>query len=267
MELRAFARSVLEAETLEGKLYRPEDLTDREPGAEVRLERPGRPESLRIRPAREVRVPPVQGMRDPSQRVRILHALANHELQAIELFAWALLAFPDTPAAFRRGLAAILADEQRHLELYRRRLVAHGSDFGEYGVTGHFWNQLEALSTPLGFLCAMGLTLENANLDFAGDYRLAAEEAGDLETARALNTVHVDEERHVRFAFRWLCRLKRPEETAWEAYQRTIRHPLGPERARGKRFDEASRRRAGLDDEFIGGLAAAVALRPSGAPR
>ena len=30
-------------------------------------------------------------MRDPAQRARILHALANHELQAIELFAWALL--------------------------------------------------------------------------------------------------------------------------------------------------------------------------------
>jgi len=36
------------------------------------------------------------------------HALANHELQAIELFAWAVLAFPDTPIAFRRGLIAIL---------------------------------------------------------------------------------------------------------------------------------------------------------------
>jgi len=29
------------------------------------------------------------------QRALILHALANHELQAIELFAWALLAFTD----------------------------------------------------------------------------------------------------------------------------------------------------------------------------
>jgi IS4 transposase len=27
-------------------------------------------------------------MRDPAQRARILHALANHELQAAELFAW-----------------------------------------------------------------------------------------------------------------------------------------------------------------------------------
>ena len=65
-------------------------------------------------------MPPIAGMRDPAQRARILHALANHELQAIELFAWALLAFPDAPLAFRRGLVAILADEQRHLALYMR---------------------------------------------------------------------------------------------------------------------------------------------------
>ena len=212
-------------------------------------------------------MPPLAGMRDRSQRVRIIHALANHELQAVELFAWAVLAFPAAPAPFRRGLVAILADEQRHLILYRDRLRAHGADFGDYPVTGHFWNQLEALSTPIGFLCAMGLTFENANLDFAGDYMRAATEAGDPETAAALAEVHRDEERHVRFAFRWLCRFKRPDESPLEAYRRTIEFPLGPSRARGARFDRDSRVRAGLDEEFIAELEATEPVRPSGRPR
>ena len=123
-------------------------------------------------------MPPIAGMRDPAQRVRILHALANHELQAIELFAWALLAFPDAPLAFRRGLVAILADEQRHLALYTERLAALGTGFGDQPVTGHFWNKLDHLADPLAFVCAMGLTFENANLDFAGDYARAAHACG-----------------------------------------------------------------------------------------
>ena len=207
------------------------------------------------------------GFSDKSQRARILHALANHELQATELFAWAVLAFPETPVAFRRGLIQILAEEQKHLNLYRERLATHDLEFGDLGVTGHFWNQLDAMSTPMAFLCAMGLTFENANLDFAGEYAEAAIAAEDPETARALAIVHEDEERHVRFAYRWMQRFKNDDESVLEAYERTIQFPLCTARARGKTFDRDSRVRAGLDDEFIDALEAATALRPSGVPR
>src|SRR5439155_7886224 len=129
----------------------------------VRLAAPGRPPELAIVPGRRTRVPPIAGMRDPAQRARILHALANHELQAVELFAWALLAFPDAPLAFRRGLVAILGDEQRHFRLYEARLTAHATRFGDHPVTAHFWNKLDHLTGPLEFVCAMGLTFEAAN--------------------------------------------------------------------------------------------------------
>ena len=45
----------------------------------------------------------------------------------------------------------------------------------------------------------MGLTFENANLDFAGDYARAARACGDVATADALDQVHADEIRHVHF--------------------------------------------------------------------
>src|SRR5688572_14278367 len=133
MRARDFALRLLEATTIEGKLAPPPpldqlDLDDTEPP--LRLPEPARPANLPIQPGRKVSVPPVAGMRDPSQRARILHALTNHELQAAELFAWALLAFPDAPRPFRVGLMAILADEQRHARLYIERLAAHGVAFG-----------------------------------------------------------------------------------------------------------------------------------------
>jgi uncharacterized ferritin-like protein (DUF455 family) len=206
-------------------------------------------------------------MRDPSQRARILHALANHELQAIELFAWALLAYPTAPLAFRRGLVAILADEQRHMSLYIERLAAHGVSFGDHPVTGHFWNKLDHLIGPLEFVCAMGLTFENANLDFAGDYAAAARACGDDATAQVLDRVHTDEIGHVHFGWTWLKKLAGDAADPWQAYLDHVKFPLGPRRARGARFDRDARRRAGFDERFIDELEATAPTRPSGEPR
>ena len=137
MEIRDFALTVVQTEDLDIKLAPPAaELTDEAPGPAVRLEEPGRPAELRF--SRRIDVPPIEGMPDPAQRPRILHALANHELQAAELFAWALLAFPDTPSEFRRGLLRILQDEQRHTRMYLARLEAYGARFGDWPVNGYF---------------------------------------------------------------------------------------------------------------------------------
>jgi uncharacterized ferritin-like protein (DUF455 family) len=251
---RDYAEQIVRGERLVDKLLPPPDgleLTDA--GPPLRIEAPGRPANLRIVPVRRGIVPPVVGMRDPAQRARILHALANHELQAIELFAWALLAFPDAPVPFRRGLVAILADEQRHFALYAERMAALKTQFGDHPVTGHFWNKLDHLTGPLEFVCAMGLTFENANLDFANDYATAARACGDVETAAALERVHTDEIAHVHFAWTWLCRLA-PDADPWDAYVAHTKPPIGPRRARGPTFDADARRRAGFSESFIAHL-------------
>jgi len=265
---RAYARSIVLGDTLAAKLVPPPDeldLVDAEPP--LRLDAPGRPAALQLVPGRHAKVPPVAGMRDPSQRARILHALANHELQAIELFAWALLAFPDAPIPFRRGLVAILADEQRHFALYAQRLAALGATFGDHPVTGHFWNKLDHLATPLAFVCAMGLTFENANLDFASEYAAAARACGDTATTDALDRVHADEIAHVHFGYVWLRRFAGDDVEPWDAYLAHVQFPLGPRRARGATFDRDARRRAGFDERFIAELAAVEPKRPSGEPR
>ncbi len=266
----AYARLLVTGDTLADKLAPAPAELDFAGGAAERIAAPGRPAGLAIVPGRKSRVPPVAGMRDPAQRARILHALANHELQAIELFAWAVLAFPATPVAFRRGLVAIASDEQRHLQLYLDRLAAHGMRFGDCPVTGHFWNKLDHLSGPLEFVCAMGLTFEQANLDFAGDYAAAARAAGDTATADALAQVHADEIGHVHFGWVWLRRLAGDDSgsfDAWRVYNDHVKFPLGPRRARGARLDRDARRRAGIDEAFITALAGVSPTRPSGEPR
>lgn len=256
------------AQTLEGKLRPPPaDWVDSEPGQALRIQAPARPTNLEIAEARAVKVPPIKGMQDISQRKRILHALANHELQAAELFAWMLLAFPDEPASFRRGLLSILVEEQEHCQLYLDRLEAFGGSFGDYPVTGHFWNHIHGVKTPLDFLVVMGLTFENANLDFAAEYAQAARDVGDEETALAIDKVHEEEIRHVAFAWRWVQKWKPEDQSMWECFEDTLEFPLGPSRARGKTMIRESREKAGLDADFIDKLEQHVATRPNGQKR
>lgn len=252
VELRELALRIVTARDLEAKLaLPPARWRDERPGPPLRLTRPGRPPQLTIAPAGRVKVPPLEGMADPAQRGRIVHALANHELQAAELFAWALLAFPEAPRELRRGLLGVLRDEQRHTRMYRARAEALGTPFGSAPVTGYFWHRAETFRSPLEFLCAMSLTFENANLDHTVDYAAAARRAGDEATAAVVDRVHRDEVEHVRFGWTWLNRLKDERQSPWEAYRASMTWPLRPAKARGARFHRAGREAAGLEPEFI----------------
>ena len=197
-------------------------------------------------------------MPDPAQRLRIMHGFANHELQAVELFAWALLQFPDAPEAFRRGLLEILTEEQKHLSLYISRVEALGGSFGDEPLSGYFWNKAREISTPAGFCSSVGLTFESANLDHAIEYARAARDSGDPESAAVLDVVHDDEVGHVRFGWTWLEEFKNPGQSQTEAYLANVTWPLRPALARGPIFHRESREQAGLDREFIDMLEAAA---------
>ena len=192
---------------------------------------------------------------DPDARVRCLARFAHHELMAVELFAWALLRWPALDERLRRGWLGVLADEQRHCSMYLERLRAHGRELGAEDCSDYFWKHSAAIAEsphgPRAFLAAMGLTLEQANLDFAGLYADAFERAGDLESAGVCRSVHADEIGHVRLADRWLALLSPDGQDAIERYAESVPFPLGPGRAKGRRFDRASREAAGLERDFI----------------
>jgi uncharacterized ferritin-like protein (DUF455 family) len=216
-------------------------------------------------PAAAAKVPSRKGMADPAQRVRILHALANHELQAVELFAWALLAFPEAEPDFRLGLARQVAEEQRHCRLYMARLADLGATLGDHPVSGYFWSKVKDFTTPLRFVCGMSLTFENANLDHTLEYAGAARAAGDAKTAALLGAIHEDEVAHVRFGLEWLGRWKAPGRSLAEEYSAGVTWPLRAALARGRVFHADGRRRAGLDEDFIRLLAGADREAPAAA--
>jgi uncharacterized ferritin-like protein (DUF455 family) len=117
---------------LAGPAGRP---TDTEPGPPARIARPARSAGLGLARGAAA-LPPTSALGEPAARARCLARFAHHELMAVELFAWALLRWPELPAALRRGLLGVLADEQRHCRLYLGRLEALGSCLEDHACSG-----------------------------------------------------------------------------------------------------------------------------------
>ena len=255
-----FAERILFADTLAGKLATPpggfDALRDDERRDPIRHSEPGRPTELEIASRDErVKFPHPQNFGDPEMAVRALHAFANHELMALELMAWALLAYPDAPGAFRAGLLRLIADEQRHLRYYVDRIAQMGARFGDLPVNDHFWRCAPALTTPLKWVCAMNLTFEQANLDHAPYFAEHFRRVDDEKSAQILDKIFEDEIHHVGFGAHWLRKYCGPEKNSFETYVANLSFHNEPARGRGVDFDAEARRRAGLDDTFIEGMA------------
>lgn len=251
MQLRRFAEQVLVGATLEDKLVDPGRLVDDAPGAVVAVPlSPGRPAELPLRSRERPRFPAAERLGDLDATVTALHAFANHELLAVELMALALLRFPDADPAFRADLAQTLREEQLHLRLYLDRLAALGHPFGCRPLSAFFWDALSEVDSPRDFCAGMGLTLEQANLDFAGHFARAFEDVGDETTASLLRRVLADEVVHVARGLRWFDRLRGGVDR-WEDWLEALPPKLSPRRARGPDFTQAHRARAGLDDAFV----------------
>jgi uncharacterized ferritin-like protein (DUF455 family) len=213
-----------------------------------RLARPGRPTNWRV-VQRSPRTPKAGAMADVSARAQLLHTFLHHELQAAELFAWAVLAFPETPVRFRRGLVAILQEELRHLHMYSGRLAQLGFELGDFPVRDWFWERVPAVADGLGFVGLMGMGLEAANLDHGAVFARRFRIAGDSKSAHLIEQVERDEVRHVTFARRWFRRWTGALD--FDCWAHNLPAPLTPALFQGRTINELAREAAGLGGEFL----------------
>ena len=218
--------------------------------AALRLAAPGRPPELRVT-RKAPKSPGPEALRAPERRAALLHTFLHHELQAAELMAWAILAFPDAPEAFRQGLLGVARDEIRHLAMYEEHLAALGARYGSFPVRDWFWERIPRVATPAAFVAAFGMGLEGANLDhtarFAERFRAIGDEAGALLQER----VGAEEVPHVRFAQHWFARFSGAEHASFAAWAEALPAPLSPLLMRGFPLNREARLEAGFTPTFV----------------
>lgn len=215
-----------------------------------RIAAPGRPPELRV----AERADKTRGLGSPRGRARALHTFLHHELQAAELMCWALLAFPETPPAFRRGLVRIALDEVRHMNMYNAHIARLGHAVGDFPVRDWFWSRVPTCASPASFVAVMGLGLESANLEHSATFAQRFRDVGDEEGARVQELVGLEEIAHVRFGAKWFAELTGSVDfTAWKA---SLPPPLTPLLMRGAPIQREARLRAGQPAAFVDELEA-----------
>lgn len=216
---------------------------------------PGRTGRLTLSETKS-KFPKATRLNETDKKAMALHSFANHELLAIEMMASAILIYPhvtDEDVRFKKGIVTALKDEQKHLNLYIKRMNELGYEFGDFSLNDFFWRQMGNLKTAPQYTAMMALTFEAANLDFAQFYAKIFRSFGDTTTAEILETVLEDEISHVAFGSHWMKKW-REDKKLWDYYLSCLPGLITPSRSKGIDFDPAIHAKAMNDDEFISSL-------------
>lgn len=252
MELSQWAEIILSSERLEDKLFVPESITDNEKRAPLFWQEPSRSADIALhkRESSE-KLPSFEHHGQQDNRAACLHRFAGHELLAVELLAFAVLAYPEAPKQFRRSLIFHIQEEQEHVRLYQKRLLAMGVQLGDDKWFRHFWAHTPYLKTPSQFLSLFNLTLEQANLDFAPMYGQSFARHGDKGSAALMQQILEDEVGHVRLGWHWLKKLNPNSDNYLETWQSLLPPTMNSRRARGFLVHSEPRKRAGIPQDWI----------------
>lgn len=229
---------------------------------EVVLEQPAPLPESAGRPDRPVLVAPSQlkhrSVQSDEGRAVLLHALAHIEFNAINLALDIVWRFDSMPKAFYRDWLKVAREEAYHFGLLQARLQSLGHTYGDFPAHNGLWEM--ATKTADDILARLALvprTLEARGLDASPAIRNKLAQAGDAESAAALDIILRDEIGHVGIGnhwYRYVCDQRGLDPV--ETYDVLAKQYNAP-RLRGP-FNLEARRQAGFDDTELARLQATV---------
>ena len=259
LEARTLAQQALLCDSVSGKCQLSLALTDAIPVDPNRVltEPPPLPGSAG-RPSAPVLVAPSalkhRSVQSAQGRAVLLHALAHIEFNAINLALDIVWRFANMPDAFYRDWLKVAREEAYHFGLLQARLASLGHTYGDFPAHNGLWEMAHKTSSDiLARLALVPRTLEARGLDASPAIRDKLAQAGDHESAAALDIILRDEIGHVgigNYWYRYVCSQRNLDPI--ETYDRLAKTHGAP-RLRGP-FNLEARRQAGFDDTELARL-------------
>lgn len=143
------------------------------------------------------------GLSKPEGQARLIHDLANIELQAMELAYRSFIEYPDAPLEFREQMAELALSEAKHLELCLDQLEILKFSWGDWPAYLNLWSAVSRDDSLLDRLLIVHRYLEATGLDAGAAIarKLAQCHAPQLE--KVIKRITEEEVDHVAFGSRW----------------------------------------------------------------
>jgi uncharacterized ferritin-like protein (DUF455 family) len=185
-------------------------------------------------PARDVLVMPLRfhpdkkGFSTAEGQARMLHDLANIELQAMELGLRTLCDFQDAPQAFKEELYAVTRSEADHLEMCLIEIEKLGFKWGDWPAHTALWDCTSSSDSLLDRILIVHRYLEGSGLDAGSGLIRRLKGVGAKSVLMAVERINREEVGHVLFGSEWYVKVCNQNE-------------IDPEKDYPKRMDELGR--------------------------
>ena len=166
-----------------------------------RINEPGRPQKPKLVDPMKV---PKRGVKSRPGLVRLAHAIAHIEFNAINLALDAVYRFRDMPVDFYSDWLRVAAEESSHFLMLAGYLEDNSSFYGEYDAHNGLWEM--ALKTDHDVMVRMALVprvLEARGLDVTPGMIEKLNAVGERKLVEILEVIHREEIGHVRIGSRW----------------------------------------------------------------
>lgn len=167
----------------------------------IRIPNPGRPDKPHL--VSPIKVPK-RGFKSKQGLVRLAHAIAHIEFNAINLALDAVYRFRRMPHDYVSDWLKVAAEESSHFLMLAQYLEENGSCYGDYAAHNGLWEM--ALKTDHDVMVRMALVprvLEARGLDVTPGMIAKLRNVGEQRLVDILEIIHQEEIGHVLIGTRW----------------------------------------------------------------
>ena len=215
------------------------------------IDDPGRPALPQLVDPRNL---PRRSFSSDVGRLRLLHAFAHIEFNAVNIALDAVYRFREVPECFIDDWLSVAADEAEHFTMLETELQRRDSYYGSLAAHGGLWDMVcKTRDNLLHRMALVPRVMEARGLDVTPGMVERFRQFGDRAAAEILEVIYRDEIGHVRIGNYWyreLCRQQGLEPTS--TFTSLIEKYLG-EGLRGP-FNRSARIEAGFENAELEAL-------------